>query len=90
MNLFATKVRGGRVMLTLKRPSVQEIDYTEHLDAFPVPGEPIAVQHLCPDGFRTAIRTSSTGKDLRPLIPTRVRITIEVLDKNLLIPATEV
>ncbi len=89
MNLYATKVRGGRIMLTHKRPVVMEIDYTDKLDAFPVAGEPIAVQHLCPDGFRMAIKTSVTGKDLRPLIPTRIRLTIEVLDKNLLIPASE-
>lgn len=73
-------------MLTLKRPTIQAIDYTEELDAFPMPGEPIAIQHLCEDGFKTAIKARQTGLYLRPLIPTRVRVTIEVLDKDLLIP----
>ena len=86
MNLYATKVRGGRVMLTMKRPTIQCIDYTEELDAFPMPGEPIAIQHLCYDGFKTAVKSRQTGLYLRPLIPTRVRLTIEVLDKNLMVP----
>ncbi len=71
-------------MLTLDPPVIQPIKFTNILDAFPLYGEPIAVLHMCQPGVRLLINTAKTGKVLRPLTPTRIRLMCEVIDTHLL------
>lgn len=73
-------------MLTWKRPMIMMIDHTAYLDAFPVPGEPIAVQHLCEDGFNALLGSNYENKTLPMLTSIRVRVFCEVLDETKLIP----
>lgn len=72
-------------MLTMKRPIVMMIDHTAYLDAFPVPGEPIAVQHLCEEGMDALLGSNDSRMTLAPLVPTRVRLQCTVLDLDKLI-----
>lgn len=86
MILYLTEVYGGRSLLTFKKPLRHKIDHTDIWDMFPQYGEPIDVRHLCQGGIRTAIGTKRTGLILAPLTPTRVRLVLEVIDVDRLVP----
>lgn len=64
-------------MLTLLKPAIARIRGTSHFDAFERLGEPISVRHLCEAGIFTAI-----SQTLPELIPTKVELTIKVIQKS--------
>lgn len=71
-------------MLTRDPPVIQRIKGTRILDAFPLYGEPLLVMHMCGAGTRLLLNSAETGKILRPLTATPVRLWAEVLDPSLL------
>lgn len=85
MNVYATECHGDRVLLTRKLPIIKLIDHTDILDAFPDPGEPVAVAHLCRAGFRAALGHELAAMALDHLVPTRIDLEIKVHRQDLLI-----
>lgn len=73
--MWLTRCRGGRSMLTCLKPVVKRIYGTRHLDAFAAHGEPIEVKHLCEAGV---LRQFGELPEL--LVPRRVRLAAEFVD----------
>lgn len=86
MVVWLTEVHGDRSMITKKAPEIDYIDGTKILDAFALKGERLDIRHLCQAGIRGAINTARTGMVLAHLVPTRVCITVEVLEPGKLVP----
>lgn len=74
--MWLTRVHGGRYLITLFEPVIAKIRGTDHLDAFERVGEPIAIRYLCEGGVKSFI-----GEHLPPLTPTRVELSVTILDK---------
>lgn len=70
MKLWLTKCHGGRYLLTVLKPTIHRIRGTRNLDAYEVPGEPIAVRYLCEPGVRALL-----GRTLEPLQSERIELT---------------
>ncbi len=86
MIVYLTEVYGGRAMLTAEKPVIQLIKYTNIMDAFSLPGEPLDVRHMCQPGVRLLLNSKASGMVLAPLTPTLVRINCHVLEKDKLVP----
>lgn len=70
--LWLTRQRDGNYMLTAFKPVVATVAGTGQQDAYMRLGEPIGVRGLCTEGIRSFI-----GRELPPMEPTRVRVSID-------------
>lgn len=70
--LFLTRDRDGKYMLTERMPAIVNIDGSDALAAYVMPGDRVGHRHMCPQMTHVLL-----GRKLRRLECVRVRVTIE-------------